>query len=33
LEIRKRKTVETLLVKKEDAVSKIKEIIDQALTL
>jgi prolyl-tRNA synthetase len=28
LEIRKRKTGETLLVKKEDAVSKIKEIID-----
>jgi len=33
LEIRKRKTGEIILVKKEDAVSKIKEIIDQALTL
>ena len=31
LEIRKRKTGETLLVKKEDAVSKIKEMIDQEL--
>jgi len=33
LEIRKRKTGETLLAKKEDAVSKIREIIDQKLTL
>jgi len=33
LEIRRRKTGETLLVKKEDAASKIKEIIDQELTL
>jgi len=33
LEIRRRKTGETLLVKKEDAVSKIREIIDQKLTL
>jgi prolyl-tRNA synthetase len=31
LEIRKRKTGETLLVKKEDAASKIKEMIDQEL--
>jgi prolyl-tRNA synthetase len=31
LEIRKRKTGETLLVKKEDAVSKIKEMIDQEM--
>jgi prolyl-tRNA synthetase len=31
LEIRRRKTGETLLVKKEDAVSKIKEMIDQEL--
>jgi prolyl-tRNA synthetase len=33
LEIRKRKTGETLLVKKEDAVSKIKEMIDQELRI
>jgi len=33
LEIRRRKTGETLLVKKEDAVSKIKEIIDQELKI
>jgi len=31
LEIRKRKTGETLLVKKEDAVSKIREMIDQEM--
>jgi prolyl-tRNA synthetase len=31
LEIRRRKTGETLLVKKEDAVSKIKEMIDQEM--
>jgi prolyl-tRNA synthetase len=33
LEIRKRKTGETLLVKKEDTVSKIKEMIDQELRI
>jgi prolyl-tRNA synthetase len=33
LEIRRRKTGETLLVKKEDAVSKIKEMIDQELRI
>jgi prolyl-tRNA synthetase len=33
LEIRKRKTGETLLVKKEEAVSKIKEMIDQELRI
>jgi prolyl-tRNA synthetase len=33
LEIRKRKTGETILVKKEDAVSKIKEMIDQELRI
>jgi prolyl-tRNA synthetase len=31
VEIRKRKTGETVLVKKEEAVSKIKEMIDQEL--